>query len=314
MLLVVLGLSATPWRAQVAEAATRCHPALVALSVHPSTTVGGTAATGVVTLSCRPTAPIHVGLRAGLGARVPASLRLTRRTGTFVIRTDKTASARTVTIRASYGERRRTTHLSVSATCVPIVEAIGTPTPVDAVGGDTAVHYGDRVDVPITLSCAPLAPAKLAVATVPAGLVTERSVTVPAGSRSPSVSLTVSAAGTNGTGEQATLRIGAASAPLIVEPLAPILSWGPPVVVPVAGTAQLTLGIGSPQPTDMTIALSTDAPASLIVPGAVVVPAGATTVSVPVTAVTMTGGYQAHVTASFETQSVTTTVTVDQPG
>jgi hypothetical protein len=291
------------------QASTTTTPTLSAVSLAPSTVVGGAGSTGTATLTAAaPTGGAVVSLSSDSGvASVPASVTIAAgaTSATFAVTTVAVTASSTATITASFGGATRSATLTIappaslsSVSLAPAAVTGGSP----STGTVTLTSAAPSGGVSIAL-----ASSNTAVATVPA------SVTIAAGATSATfavttVAVTASSTATitasfGGATRSATLTI-AAPASLSSLSLAPATVTGGS---PSTGTVTLTSAAPSG---GVSIALASSNTAVATVPASVTITAGATTASFTVSTQAVTASANVSITAASGAVNRTAVLTV----
>ena len=162
--------------------ATGTAPALTSIGASPNSVVGGNAATGTVTLSAAPVAPVTVTLSSASGAvTVPSSVMVAAgaTSANFAIATSTVQSQTATSLSASYNSVTKTTTFTVNPQ--PVVTATLTSLTVSP----SNVSGGSPVSATVTLSsAAPVGGAVVTITTLSKLATPPASVTVPAGATS----------------------------------------------------------------------------------------------------------------------------------
>lgn len=256
----------------------------------------------------KPGGPITLQLSSSDPAKVyvPASITLTegQSTASFEARAMSTGSA-TITARITQGGTN-----SIATAQIQVVPAEQGPLAVVSLAPPTSsIEQGAQTTLTLTLSAATSTPTTVALqARTPGVLSLPTQVVVPTGQRS--ASFPVQGLATGQTLVVASLGTSTTEAAVQVTPVpARVASLEPTQTqLTVNAQATLTARLNAAQPTDTRVALSTQPPGVAQVPAEVLVPAGQTHATLPVTALAVG---QAEVVASLNgsTQRAAITVT-----
>jgi LmbE family N-acetylglucosaminyl deacetylase/lysophospholipase L1-like esterase len=284
-----------------------------ALTVTPSSVVGGTSSQGTVMLNgAAPAGGAIVSLASSAPsvATVPASVTVAAgaASATFLVTTSAVTASTGVTISASYGGATPTAPLTVT----PASASALALNPTSVVGGNPSTGT-------VTLSGpAPTGGAAVALSSNNPAATVPASVTVAAGATNATFTVTTSAVGVS-TGVTISASYGGVTktATLTVSPLpsASALALNPISVV--GGTSsQGTVTLSGPAPTGgAAVALSSNNTAVATVPPSVTVAAGATSATFTVTTSAVAASTTVTISAAYGgvTPTATLTVTLNQP-
>ncbi len=282
-------------------------PQLQSLTVTPSSVVGGTSATGTVTLSSAPSSDTAVSLSSDkAAATVPASVTVLagHTTADFTITTSAVATNQTATITATYNATSKTATLTVNA---PSASALSL-NPTSVIGGTgstgTVTINGPAPSggIAVTLASSNTAAAQVSSpVTVPAG---QTSVDFPITTSAVAADVTATISATLGVTKTATLTVKAASlTALDVQPAS----------VPGGLTATGTVSLDGPAPAGgTTVSLSSSA-AQAQVPASVTVAAGQTTGTFTITTTAVAADVSATISATLGSVTKTAPLTVKAP-
>jgi len=269
---------------------------LASVEVDPTTVVGGTNATGTVTLTAQaPSGGATIALSSSdSSAQVLASVTVPAGAtiATFTVTTTGVSSSTPVTITATYGTAR-TAPLTVTPPALSLASI--TVNPISVVGGNSSTGT-------VTLSGpAPTGGATVTLASNNTAAQVPASVVVPAAATSATFTVTTSAVSSS-TPATITAAFGAAqSATLTVTPPALTLSSVTlnPTTVVGGNSSTGTVTLSGPAPTGgITVTLSSNNTAAQV-PASVVVPAAATSATFTVTTSVVSSSTPVTITATF---------------
>jgi PKD repeat protein len=286
-------------------------PVVSALSVSPTTDVGGTASTGTVTLgSAAPTGGTPVSLSSSntSAATVPSSVTVAAgaTTATFTVTTTAVAQNASVTITASANGSSATASLTVDA---PVASTLSlNPTSVQGGTSSTGtVTLGSAAPtggMPVSLSSS-----NTSAATVPS------SVTVAAGATT--ATFTVSTVGVTSTATAtitATANGGSATATITVTAASLTGVSISPNSVAGGASSTGTVTLSGPAPSSgAKVTLSSSNTSAATVPASVTVTSGATTATFTVTTKAVATTSTATITATYGSAKPTAAITVNAP-
>jgi len=277
-----------------------------AVSVSPTSVLGGTPSTGTVTLnSAAPAGGTVVNLTSSSSsAVVPSTVTIAAgaSTGTFTITTSVVATSATATITATLGSTSVNTTLTITP---PGLTGL-TLSPTSLQGGNSSTGT-------LTLSGpAPTGGDVVSLTSSSSSAVVPSSVTVAAGATSATFTITTSAVANSTTAtisgvlgtvtKTATLTVNSAGLTgLTVSPTT--------LVGSLSATGTVTLG--GPAPTGGTVINVSSSSASATTPATVTVPAGATSATFTIKTTSVATAVTATITASLGTATKTATLAIN---
>ena len=289
-------------------------PSLSAVSVSPTSIVGGSSSQGTVTLTgAAPSGGAVVALSDNsASAATPASVTVPAgaTSASFTITTSSVSASTAVTITGSFGGVTRTATLTVQPQPASVTLSTLTVNPTAVVGGNSSQGT-------VTLTgAAPSGGAVVALSDNSAAATVPASVTVGAGATSASFTITTSSVAAS-TPVTITGSFGGASrtATLTVQPqpasvTLSTLTMNPTSVIG-GNSSQGTVTLTGPAPSGGAVVTLSDNSASATTPASVTVGAGATSATFTVTTVGVNASTTATITGSFGGATRTATLTVN---
>lgn len=268
-------------------------PALASVTVEPGTVLGGSPATGTITLARPASAPGAAITLASdnPAASVPQTVMVPTgaTSATFTITTVPVGSAASATIQASYGGLSRTAVLTIA------------PSVLSAISLSPASLYGGQSSTgTVTLNGpAPASGAVISLSSSDPAATVPASVTVSGGATSAEFTATTVSVGSQTVATITGTYNGSQAATLTIQPWAVAsVSLNPDNVVGgVSSTG--TIALSGPAPAGGAVVNLASDNGSAIVPANVTVPAGATTASFGVQTAPVASPAQATITASY---------------
>ncbi len=285
---------------------------LSAVTVSPSSLVGGSTATITVTLSkAAPTGGAQVTLKSSdTKVTLPASVTVAAgaTTGTASVGTTAVSERLMATLTASY--------LSVSKTCTLEVTA-PSPELTSIAINPVAVNSGSSATLTVTLSkAAPVGGMTVTLTSSSSTVAAPSTVAVAAGATTGTATLTTSSVATSSTATlTAKLRTVTKSATLTVNPIQPVLSnlTLDPASVVGGKSANLTVSLSSVALSGGAVVTISSDSRFVKATTAITVPAGRSSATLVVTTSVVSADTRANFTATYAGTSKSATLTVTAP-